>query len=200
MNAEETSYEVHVKTSYFLRVHKRKKYRKTCHCPSPILTAPGHLKLFPGGLYSLEFWIEILMNKYAYHLPLHRQIQMMQAHGLEVSPGTLTKGLLKIAQYLKPLYELMLHNIALEKMVQADETRFKNWACRYDPERIEVEKALHWLWGFFSEKYEVFLIDSSRSARVLKDAFGQGESRYRPLQGLYLSLSSPGLLLGTCPT
>ena len=50
LDAEEISYEVTSETRYILLKHRRKKYKKTCQCPRPIITAPGPVKLRPKGL------------------------------------------------------------------------------------------------------------------------------------------------------
>jgi transposase len=197
LNSEEISYEVTIQVQYILFRHRRKKYRKTCRCGDPIIVSPGPLKLFAKGMYSMDFWIQVLLDKYAYGMPLERQAKKMAGEGLEVSPGVLTAGLLRSAPYLKPLYELMIEKIAFEKLVHADETRWKNWAGAYDAERKE-EKSLHWLWGLFSGRYRVFVIDPSRGAKVIKSRLGQGEQktiipnfvcdRYKAYQSLGTSL------------
>ena len=112
MNTEEISYEVTVEILYRLIKHIRKKYRKTCSCAQPIVTAPGPLKLFEKGLYSMDFWIKVLIDKYLYGLPLERQLNRMNIEGLDVASGALADGLLRMAPMLKPLYELMVKRIS----------------------------------------------------------------------------------------
>lgn len=176
MNTEEISFEVTVDIIYRLIKHIRKKYRKTCSCTQPIVTAPGPLKLFEKGLYSMDFWIKALVDKYLYGLPLERQLNQMNAEGLDVASGALADGLLRLAPMLKPLYELMTKKIAFEKLVHGDETRWYNWACRYEPDRMD-ENARGWMWGLFSSRYHVFIIDPSRGAKVIKDKIGQGDAK-----------------------
>lgn len=174
MNTEETSYEVTVEIVYKLIKHIRKKYSKTCSCSktASIIRAKAPIKLFPRGLYSIDFWIKTLLDKYAHGIPLNRQINAMHLENLNIAPSTLCNGLIKISEYIKPLYELMIERIAFSDLVHADETRWKNWAHTYDPLRTD-EKDLHWLWGFFSSKYHVFIIDPTRSSSVIKNNFGQ---------------------------
>lgn len=177
LNTEEISYEVTVETRrYVLFRHRRQKYRKSCQCPHPIVTSPGPVKLFEQGLYSMDFWIQVLLDKYAYAMPLERQTVKMAGEGLEISSGVLAAGLLRMAPYLKPLYELMLERIAFEPLVHADETRWQNWASSYEEER-KTEKSRHWLWGLFSSRYHVFIIDPSRGAKVIRDKLGQGPEK-----------------------
>jgi transposase len=173
---EEVSYEVGIEIRYVLIVHKRKKYKKTCQCSHPIVTAPAPLKLFNSGLYSFDFWIQALLDKYAYGMPIERQVIRMRQEGLDVSGGALTAGILRLSPYLEPLYGLLLERIAFEPLVHADETRWRNWASLYKEERKD-ESTRHWLWGIFSPRYHVFVIDPSRGAKVVKDALGQGAAR-----------------------
>lgn len=198
LNSEEISYEVTIQIRYILFRHRRKKYRKTCHCPGRIVTSPGPLKLFDNGLYSMDFWIHVLLEKYGYGMPLERQVVKMASEGLEVSSGVLAAGLLRMAPYLKPLYELMLEKIAFEKLVHSDETRWQNWASSYEAQRKEV-KSRHWLWGLFSSRYHVFVIDQSRGAKVIRQRLGQGKEqtivptvvcdRYKAYQALRTTLA-----------
>lgn len=176
LNTEEISYEVTVETRYLLFRHRRKKYKKTCRCPEPIITAPGPVKLFHQGLYSMDFWIQVIMDKYAYGMPLERQATKMAGEGLEISSGVLAAGLLRMAPYLEPFYKLLLERIAFEKLVHADETRWQNWASSYQAER-KGEKTQQWLWGLFSSRYHVFIMDPSRSAQVIKNKLGQGPEK-----------------------
>lgn len=124
----------------------------------------------------MDFWIKILLDKYAYHIPLYRQALIMQQEDLPVSEGSLLAGLWKIATFLKPLYELMLEEIAFEDLIHADETRWLNFAKCYDLARLD-EKTRQWLWGFFSANFRLFVIDPSRGAAVIKEALGQGETQ-----------------------
>ena len=176
LTAEETSYEVTVRTEYILLRHRRKKYTKTCHCPHPIITAPGPVKLWPKGMYSLDFWLQVMLDKYAYGLPLSRQIARMQSAGLDIGGGVLADGLSRLAPLLKPLYDLMVDKIGFEKIVHADETGWWNWAGNYFSDRAE-DNARQWLWGFFSRLYHIFVIDPSRGAKVVKKTLGRGESQ-----------------------
>src|SRR3989442_1252261 len=56
--------------------HQRKKYR--CACNGCVDTAPGPLKLQPGSRYSTAFAVEVAVNKYLDHLPLHGQARIMR--------------------------------------------------------------------------------------------------------------------------
>ena len=88
--------------SYTLLVHRRQKYR--CRCNANVTTAPGPLKLIPGGRYSLDFAAHVAVQKYSDHLPLERQVEIMARHGLQTTSQSLWDQLEAGAELLKPTY------------------------------------------------------------------------------------------------
>jgi transposase len=79
---EESEVVTVVKRSFVVERQLRKKYR--CRCKQNVVTAPGSTKLQRGGRYSVEFAVEVAVSKYLDHLPLERQVRMMQREGLEI--------------------------------------------------------------------------------------------------------------------
>ena len=67
-----------------------------------VVTAPAASKLQPGGRYSVEFGVEVALNKYLDHLPLERQVRMMRREGLEIDSQTLWDQLNVLARHLEP--------------------------------------------------------------------------------------------------
>jgi transposase len=89
----EDSEEVTVVERRFVIVrHRRKKYR--CACNGCVETAPAPPKLQTredarGNRYSIEFAVEVAIQKFLDHLPLERQVRIMRR---EVSRSTETDG------------------------------------------------------------------------------------------------------------
>ena len=54
-----------VERKFILVTHQKQKYR--CRCNEAVVTAPGPVKLIPGGRYSLEFAVEVALQKYSFH-------------------------------------------------------------------------------------------------------------------------------------
>jgi transposase len=75
-----------VELKYVLKRHLRQKYR--CRCGACIETAPGPQKLFAGARYAIDFALSVAIAKYADHLPLERQVKMMDRHGLIIDSQT----------------------------------------------------------------------------------------------------------------
>ena len=79
------------------RIH-RKRYKPSCQCPLPkIITAPGPAKLIPKGRYGVSVWVQILLDKYCFLRPTHRLLEDLRTYGLDLSLGTVTGGLKKLA-------------------------------------------------------------------------------------------------------
>lgn len=80
-----------------LKRHLRQKYR--CTCGACVETAPGPQKLFPKARYSINFALNVAVQKYVYHMPLARQVKALGHQGLEVTSATLW-------DYLSTMYDL----------------------------------------------------------------------------------------------
>jgi transposase len=122
-NEAEESTQIDVIAREFVQIlHRRLKYR--CRCNAYVTTAPGPLKLKPGGLYSPGFAVEVALGKYALHLPLERQVYAMKQDGLSIDSQTLWDQLDTLADVVKPTYEAILAAILKQPLILADETRW----------------------------------------------------------------------------
>jgi len=161
----EESSEISVKKIYFVKKRKRKIYKKTCNCDkSPtFIKAPLPPKLIPKGKFSIEFWVELLINKYKNHMPVERQISDMKSYGIKVSSGTITKGFKFIYfTYIIALYNALLMELRKTKHLHIDETGY------YIFLEIEGKDNYNWyMWGYVCENVIVFVLDPTRSAKVL---------------------------------
>jgi len=109
--------------SFMLKKHRRKKYR--CECGAAPQTAPGPLRMPGGGLYSLDFVIEVVLGKYWLHLPLERQARDMVRQGLDMGTSTLWDQIEKLARVLSPAYDALRPHVLDSPLVHADETRWR---------------------------------------------------------------------------
>jgi transposase len=157
-NQYEESEEIDVvPAQYIKRLHKRKKYR--CKNGCQIKTAAGPIKLKEGARYSVEFAVEVGINKYEHHLPLERQVRMMKQSGLNTDSQTLYKQADTVMWYLKkPLYEKICEKIRAENVVCADESPWGNLGAN--------AKKRFYLWGLESKQAVYFKIADTRSGKV----------------------------------
>ena len=167
----EDSEEVHWEVILIRRIHKRKRYKRTCQCKGlpRTITAPVPPKLIPKGMFSTGFWVQLLLEKYLHQRPLYRIRQALSIEGMRCpSQGTLTGGLKRMGALLQPLYTRILERSRGATHWHMDETRWLVF--------VEVEgKAGHrwWLWVVVTRDTCVFILDPSRSARVPGDHLGE---------------------------
>lgn len=79
----------------------------------------------PGSFFAPSFYAEILVKKYADHLPLYRIEEQLLRQNLPISRQTLSKMVLKLSEVLNPLGGLLKQTILDSKNVFMDETTVK---------------------------------------------------------------------------
>jgi transposase len=65
----------------------------------------------------------VITSKYCDHLPLHRQESIIARLGVDIPRSTLCGWMGSLADLLRPLYDAMLADILLSRVIQTDETR-----------------------------------------------------------------------------
>lgn len=167
----EQSEEIEWKVRLVRRRHVRHRYGPSCDCPQGrgIVSAPKPAKLIPKGLFAVNFWVEVLLKKFAWAQPLHRTVRELQAQGLAVSPGTLTGGLQKIKEMVQPLAGRFVLHSREGSHWQMDETR---WPMFGLPEGQTRQN--WWFWVVVTPEVTAFLLEPTRSGQVPQDFFAPG--------------------------
>jgi transposase len=165
-DSEELDYEERV----FRRVHKRKRYRRTCQCKCVpgIVAAPVPRKLIPKGKLSIGLWVYLLLEKYLDQRPLYRTLRRLSLHGVDFSQGTITGGLGRIGELIQPLYVRILERCRSAGHWHMDETRWKVFV-----EWLGKKGYGWWLWIVMTKDTCVYLLDPARSGDVPKDFLGE---------------------------
>lgn len=83
-------------------------------------TTPAPDNVFGGSLADVSFLAGLLVDKFAYHLPLYRQHQRLMQAGVQLSRATLTRLVARTAALLTPI-----HQAQLEHVLAMDETPIK---------------------------------------------------------------------------
>ncbi|CAL1242025.1 protein of unknown function (plasmid) [Candidatus Methylocalor cossyra] len=83
----------------------------------------------------MSFLAGLLIDKFAWHLPLHRQHQRLREAGLRVSRPWLTQLAAQAAGLLAPIYEAQLASIRASRVKAMDETPIK--AGRAGPGKLK---------------------------------------------------------------
>ncbi len=79
----------------------------------------------PSGLPSEALLADVLVKKYADHLPLYRQAQIMARQGVELDRATLANWVGRAAGYLKPIVELQKLQLLSVNRLFVNETTAK---------------------------------------------------------------------------
>ncbi len=146
---------------YVVKRHKRQKYR--CRCGRCIEVALGPVKLQEGGHYAINFATEVAVDKYGYHLPLARQVQMMLHQGLKVDTQTLWDQIERLARLLEPAYRALKEYLLQQDLLGADETK---WHLLIEKEG--APKKTWRVWAIVSPQGVYYQIEDSRSEEAAK--------------------------------
>jgi transposase len=137
---EETSQRLDVIPAQFrVIVTHRPKY--ACRaCEQAVVQAGAPERLIKGGLPTEAMVASVLVAKYAWHLPLYRQAQMLLAQGLDIKRSILAFWVGYAAAELKPIYLRLRELILTSGKIAVDETV----APVLDPGRGRTKKGYFW--------------------------------------------------------
>ena len=97
----------------------------TYACACTVRTAPKPVQPIEKSTASASLLAQVIVAKYADHLPLHRQAKMFARHGVELSDQTLCGWTAQCAQLLEPLYQRLKRYVLTSKVVGTDDTPVK---------------------------------------------------------------------------
>jgi len=90
-----------------------------------ILCLPAPAGVLEGRRADVSFAAGLLMDKFAWHIPLYRQHQRLEAAGIRVSRPWLTQVAQAVISLLTPIYEAQLAAIRSSRVKAMDETPIK---------------------------------------------------------------------------
>jgi len=132
-----------------------------------ILTAPAPEGFLEGSRADVSFAAGLLMDKFAWHLPLYRQHQRLAASGITVSRPWLTQLAQSSISLLEPIYQAQFASIRASRVKTMDETPIR--AGRSGHGRMQTG----YFWPVYGEEDEVcFPFHPSRSADFVASALG----------------------------
>lgn len=108
---------------YFRRRTVRPKYVSTTNREQAPVIAPLSPMLQERCLAAAGMMANVIVSKYADHLPLYRQEQILQQRfGIPVSRQTLDGWVMLAAEWLRPIYEILKTTVMDDGYIQVDET------------------------------------------------------------------------------
>jgi len=106
-----------------IRVKRIRRPRHGCRaCEGAVVQAPAPARPIEGGLPTAALLAHVAAAKFAWHLPLHRQAQMLAGHGIHLDRSTLVRWIERTAWWLKPLYALLASTVMSAPKVFCDDT------------------------------------------------------------------------------
>ncbi|WP_027684246.1 IS66 family transposase [Rhizobium leguminosarum] len=103
-------------------VTRRPKY--ACRaCTDGVAQAPAPARLIHGGLPTEATIAHVLVSKYADHLPLYRQAQIMSRQGIDLDRSTLADWVGRAAFELRPVFDALIADLKRSTKLFMDETR-----------------------------------------------------------------------------
>src|SRR6476659_3679790 len=110
-----------VPAQFRVLVVRRPKYG--CRgCEDVVVQAPAPARLIEGGLPTEATVAQVLVSKYADHLPLYRQAQIYARQGVNLDRSTLADWVGRAAFLLRPVHERLLDRLKASPKLFADET------------------------------------------------------------------------------
>jgi transposase len=131
-----------VPTTFRVLVTRRPRYG--CRsCESAIVQAPAPARIVEGGIPTEALIAQVLVAKYADHLPLYRQAQIYARQGIQLDRSTLADWVGRAAWYLRPLRDHVLERLRRSERLFADETT----APVLDPGRGRTKTGQLWAYA-----------------------------------------------------
>jgi transposase len=162
-----------VPAQFRVLVVRRPKY--ACRaCENVVVQAPAPARLIEGGLPTEATVAQVLVSKYADHLPLYRQAQIYARQGLNLDRSTLADWVGRAAFILRPVHERLLSVLKGSAKLFADETT----APVLDPGRGRTKTGQLWAyarddrpWGGADPPGVVYVYAPDRKADRPLDGF-----------------------------
>jgi len=131
-----------VPTTFRVLVTRRPRYG--CRsCESAVVQAPAPARIVEGGIPTEALIAQVLVAKYADHLPLYRQAQIYARQGIQLDRSTLADWVGRAAWYLRPLRDHILGRLRRSERLFADETT----APVLDPGRGRTKTGQLWAYA-----------------------------------------------------
>lgn len=127
--------------SYFIKKFVRPKYVLQGSADKGVLIAPLPDSLLTRCLADESLLADIMVKKYADHLPLYRQNEILSRQKIFISRQLLCNWVLRAGIALKPLHQLMTKKILESHNVFVDETPVK----MLSPGKGKTKQAYAWV-------------------------------------------------------
>jgi transposase len=106
-----------------LFVHRLVRPVLACgRCRGNVAQAPLPSRPIEKGLAGNGLLAQVVVSKFADHLPLHRQESMLRRHGAEISRQTMSRWCQDVGEWLEPVAEAIRRQVFAGDIVHVDDT------------------------------------------------------------------------------
>ena len=112
-------------TRWYVRRIIRHKYalkNKNIDVEKQVVIAPMPYLPIAKSYAGASLLAVIIINKYVYHLPFYRQIQMFKQQGIIISPATINGWFEDVADLMRPAWYRLKELVLESDYIQSDET------------------------------------------------------------------------------
>ena len=142
------------------------KLKESQQIVSAIMTANALEK----SVADVSFLVGLLVDKFAYHLPLYRQHQRLTAAGITLSRATLTNLVKRAIMLLGPIVDAQRDSVLQSRVLAIDETPGK--VGKSKKRRGKMHQGYYW--PMYGDKDEVvFTYSDSRARRVIEQLLNE---------------------------
>jgi transposase len=156
----------------YVKRYVRPKYAR----PDGLGIITGELpeRVIEKGIPSNQLVGQMILDKYVYGLPLHRQIDKYRRLGVNIPASTASDWMIKGWKHLVPLWELLKLLVISQKYLQADESPIK---VQNKQGKVGQKKGIHqgYMWVYNAPADNLVLFDyrkgrdSSGPREILKE-------------------------------
>jgi transposase len=140
---------------------------KSLDSPKPQTTpVPG--SIFTGSIADVSFLAGMLVDKFAFHIPLYRQHQRLAAGGIQLSRATLTQLVARSAALLTPIHAAQLEHVLASRVLAMDETPIK--AGQAGPGKLNAS----YFWPLYGDADEIsFTFSPTRGRSHIEETLAE---------------------------
>jgi len=119
-----------------------------------LLTPPAVPSVLERSYADVSLLAGLLIDKFLYYLPLHRQHQRLQAAGITLSRSSLSNWVHRTIALIEPVYDAQVESILESKVLAMDETPTKAGLIKGRPGKPGKMKT-GYFWPIFGDRNEV---------------------------------------------
>jgi len=135
-----------------------------------IVSAIMTMNVLEKSIADVSFLTGLLIDKFAYHLPLYRQHQRLTAAGITLSRATLTNLVKQAIMLLSPIVDAQRDSVLQSRVLAMDETPGK--VGRSKKKKGKMHQG--YFWPMYGDKDEVvFTYSESRARRVIEQLLNE---------------------------